>query len=107
MFTTTTIPLIVGFLLFFLECAYVLYLFWFEDPSLPPLTIIKHQSPELCLAAVKQDGIALKYVKEQTPEICLAAVKQNGFALKYVKKQTPEICLAVFKAPPSGDTVGK
>ena len=28
--------------------------------------------------AVKQSGYALKFVKEQTPEICLEAVKQNG-----------------------------
>ena len=96
MFTTTTIPVIVGFLIIFLVWA-VLYLFLFKDFSLDPLAIIKHQTPEICLAAVKQDGTALQYVKGQTPEICLEAVKQNGFALKYVKKQTAEICLAAVK----------
>lgn len=35
------------------------------------------QSREACLAAVTQDGGALKYVKYQTEEICLAAVKQK------------------------------
>ena len=94
---TTTIPLIVGFLIIFLVWAYVPCLFLFEDPSLNPLAIIKNQTSEICLAAVKQDGTALQYVKEQTPEICLEAVKQNGFALKYVKKQTAEICLAAVK----------
>ena len=97
MFTTTTIPMIVGFLIIFLVWA-VLYLFLFEDSSLNPLAIIKNQTPEVCLAAVKQDGTALQYVKEQTPEICLAAVKQESAVLKYVKKQTPE---------PSGDKVGE
>lgn len=28
-------------------------------------------------------GYQLQYVKEQTPEMCLAAVKQNGMALQY------------------------
>jgi len=30
-------------------------------------------------------------LKKQIPEIYLAAVKQNGLALKYVKKQISEI----------------
>ncbi len=42
------------------------------------------QTPEICLTAVKQNGMALKYVKEQTIEICLAAVKKNSYALRYV-----------------------
>ena len=29
------------------------------------------------LERVKRDGMELQLVKEQTPEICLAAVKQN------------------------------
>ena len=29
-----------------------------------------------------------KMLKEQTEEICIEAVKQNGFALQYVKEQT-------------------
>ena len=44
-----------------------------------------YDNPEECLAAVRQDGYALKYVKEQTEEICLEAIKQNGYALRYVK----------------------
>lgn len=57
----------------------------------------EEQTPEICLAAVQQDGLALEFIKEQTPKICLAAVKEGGLALKYVKKQTPEICLAAVK----------
>ncbi|MFQ9152016.1 MAG: DUF4116 domain-containing protein [Blautia sp.] len=38
------------------------------------------QTPEICLAAVKVDGRALRYVKEQTNEICLAAVQQDWYA---------------------------
>ncbi|MFQ9152004.1 MAG: DUF4116 domain-containing protein [Blautia sp.] len=35
---------------------------------------------------LSKNGYALAYVKEQTNELCLAAVQQNGLALKYVKK---------------------
>jgi hypothetical protein len=48
---------------------------------------VKEQTPEMCLAAVKQDGHALEYVREQTPEICMAAIKQNSNALQYVKDE--------------------
>ena len=45
----------------------------------------KWSDEKYCLAAVKQDGIALQYVKEQTEAICTEAVKQNGYALQYVR----------------------
>ena len=68
-----------------------------ENPS--SLEFIDHdqQTEELCLLAVRQNGMTLRHVKTQTDEICLAAVKQNGFALKYVINQTHEICLAAVK----------
>lgn len=61
--------------------------------------LLQHVSPanrtaELCLAAVTQNGFALRYVIDQTPEICLAAVTRSGMALIHVIDQTPEICLA-------------
>ncbi|WP_242971066.1 DUF4116 domain-containing protein, partial [Anaerotruncus colihominis] len=34
------------------------------------------------MAAVQQNGWALKYVKKQTPEICVAAVQQNWRVLE-------------------------
>jgi hypothetical protein len=58
---------------------------------------VEEQTPELCIAAVQQDGLALEYVKEQTPELCLAAVQQNGCALRHVDEQTPELCLAAVQ----------
>lgn len=58
---------------------------------------IEEQTEEICLIAVKQDGLALEYVKEQTEEICLEAVRQNGCALPYVKKQTKDICLEAVR----------
>ena len=53
--------------------------------------------PEVCLEAVKHDGLALKYVHNKTPEVCLEAVKQDGWAFMYVEKKTPEICLEAVK----------
>lgn len=78
---------------------------------------IAYQTPEICLAAVKQNGLALQfvwnqtpkicleaikngaflYVREQTPEICMEAVKRSGIALRHVDYQTPELCLAAVK----------
>ncbi|MEG1495608.1 MAG: hypothetical protein RR406_04865, partial [Bacilli bacterium] len=49
---------------------------------------VTYNSHEEALAAVQQNGDALRFVKEQTEAICLEAVKQNGYALRYVKEQT-------------------
>ena len=46
-----------------------------KDPSL--LMEVKEQTPEICMAAVKQDGWALQHVKDQTSQICLEAVKKD------------------------------
>ncbi len=55
---------------------------------------VKEQTEEICLAAVQQNGHALKDVKKQTEKICLAAVQQDGGALKYAKEQTEKIYLS-------------
>lgn len=39
----------------------------------------------LCLAAVRKDGMALRFIKNQTVDICLAAIHQNYEARKFVK----------------------
>ena len=49
------------------------------------LQLEKMQTQQICLAAIKESGLALEYVKEQTPEICLAAIKQNKSAKQYSK----------------------
>ena len=48
------------------------------------------------LVGVHTSGYELQYVKEQTPEICLAAVQQDGRALRYVDaKLKDEVCAAM------------
>ena len=44
-------------------------------------------SGEEALEEVIKDGYVLRYVTEQTPELCLAAVKQDGDALQYVNSK--------------------
>lgn len=51
------------------------------------------QTPEICLAAVKQNGMAVVLVRSATSEIYEAAVQQNGGALRYINNPTFEMCL--------------
>ena len=46
--------------------------------------------------------MAVQFVKDRTSEICLEAVKQNGMALKYVPRsiQTLPIAIAALKQEP-------
>jgi hypothetical protein len=61
----------------------------------------KLKTAELCLEAVKQDGMILRLVprKFKTRELCIEAVKQNGDALFYVPKKykTVELCIEAIK----------
>lgn len=50
------------------------------------------QSNEIKLAAVKQNGLSLKYIKNQNDTICLHAIKQNPFALRFVLNQNEKLC---------------
>lgn len=61
------------------------------------LQYVKDQTPELCMASVKQNGMALRYVINQTPELCMTAVKQDWRAYADVKDKTPEIMTAATK----------
>ena len=64
------------------------------------LRYIEDQWEDLCLEAIQSSYLALQYVKHQTPEICLAAVKKSSEALKYVHEQSEEICLTAIQTYP-------
>lgn len=51
------------------------------------------------LAAVKINGMCIGLIPDLTHEICLAAVKQNGLALQFVPLEIKddEVCLAAVK----------
>ena len=48
------------------------------------------------MAAVTQNGNALKYVICQTEDICITAVQNDGFALQHVNNKTVPICIAAI-----------
>lgn len=48
---------------------------------------VKNQTPEICMIAVKLDGLALQFVRNKTPEICRAAVSQNINAVSWVDRR--------------------
>jgi hypothetical protein len=56
-----------------------------------------YSNPELCLAAVLQDGLTLEFVPEEfkTSELCLTAIWRTPDVFKYVPGaiKTPEFCL--------------
>jgi len=50
------------------------------------------QTPKLCMLAVEQDPMVIRFVKEQTLELCVMAIRSNPRALKFVRQQTRELC---------------
>ena len=60
------------------------------------LCCVNYQTEEICLAAVKNNGEALKYVHHQTDEICRAACLNNRYAIKYMHDQNEEFCLDIL-----------
>ena len=47
---------------------------------------------ELCMLAVRQNGLVLEFVKKQTSKICKLAVRQDAYALQYVINQNEKVC---------------
>lgn len=67
---------------------------------------VKKQTDELCLEAVKLNGLVLKIVENKTFDICLVAIKQNGYAIEYVPDIfiNEELCLEAVKS--NGNSLG-
>lgn len=59
-----------------------------KRPSM--LEFMPEQTPDICLAAVESDGMALRFVRHQTEDICKAAVKSNPEAARFIGR-TPEM----------------
>lgn len=58
------------------------------------------ETERICLAAVRQNGLALQFVKHKTLKICEAAVEQNGWALRYVPQQTYDLVRRAYMQNP-------
>ena len=54
---------------------------------------------EYCLAAVKHNGLALRFVKQQTQEICMAAVFNDHRALPFVNKKYLDLAFTKLYGP--------
>ena len=52
------------------------------------------KSPEVQIAAVKQNGWAIDFIKNPSPEVQMAAVKQNGEAIRCIENPSPEVQMA-------------
>ena len=57
----------------------------------------KNPTEEMKLAALKKNGLMLKYIKNPSEAVQLAAVKGNGFAIQYLKNPSEEMKLAAVK----------
>ena len=55
------------------------------------------QTPELCMAAVKQNGRAIQFVENKTFDLWIEALQQNGRALEYMEGPTQYFCLLAVK----------
>ena len=60
------------------------------------------QTSEMCLEAVRRNGMALRYVIDKTPLVCLVAVRENGKAIAYVPHhlQTVEMAREALRSYP-------
>lgn len=54
------------------------------------------QTKKSCLETVTKSGMMLQFVRKEfrTPAVCMAAVQENGFALKYVPNRTHSLCFS-------------
>ena len=55
----------------------------------------KWQTHQMCLEAVRKDGIILQYVLEKTEDICVAAVTQNVKSFRFVSNKSLLLCKLV------------
>lgn len=56
------------------------------------------QTEAICLAAVKLDGMALRYCNDKTKDICFAAIRENPEALMFIKCPSYEMMLEVVSS---------
>jgi len=60
----------------------------------------QNQTPDLCFAAIRQNGRAIRFVHMPTEAMLEEAVRQNGWALKYITDQSPSLCMLAVRQTP-------
>ena len=58
---------------------------------------IEKPSEQLQLVAVKQDGLAIGFINNPSEQVQLAAVRQNGFAIEDINNPSEEVQLAAVR----------
>jgi hypothetical protein len=61
---------------------------------------IEEQTPDVCLAAIKQNPKSIRYVKDQTEELCDIVVSQCGYSVQYVRNPTFKNAIRSVKVTP-------
>lgn len=57
------------------------------------LKYIKNPTKEQCIEAINIDGYVIKYINEPSYELCLLAVKKHGTAIQFITNKTKELCI--------------
>lgn len=68
------------------------------------MAVLPEQTPEI-VGSGTQYGRAIQWVVEHIPEICLAAVTKNGLALQFIENRTPHVELVAVRRKLAGDPV--
>ena len=58
---------------------------------------IKNPSEQMQLSAVKQDGWAIRYINSPSEQVQLAAVRQNSWAIRYINNPSEQVQLAAVE----------
>jgi hypothetical protein len=61
------------------------------------LVLNQNPSPELQMAAVQQNGRAIRYIKNPSPKVQMAAVQQYGESIRHIKNPSPEVQMAAVQ----------
>lgn len=88
------------------------------------IALVRNQTKELCEAAVRKDGLAIRHIKNPSNALCAMAIEQNpaaftwmplnlrrdfcdqalridGLMLEHISEQTEELCIAAVLQNPA------
>lgn len=62
--------------------------------------LVDKPSYALCMYAVRQDCMNIRFVKNPTEEICVTAMKKNIYSFLFIERQNEKLCRMAYKADP-------
>lgn len=61
---------------------------------------IETQTKNMCLLAIREYALMIRYVKKQRADLVFTALSKDPFTLKFIRNQTPKMCaIAVYRNP--------